>query len=95
MKSDRREIGRGAMDWVHLTQDKDRWKALMNTVINLQVQQNVGKFLGSRAAGGFSRRTQLRIVCVRLCFLITDFHEMLTECGGRPHSSAFKFSAFI
>jgi hypothetical protein len=34
-------------------------EALVNTVLNLRVPQNVGKFLGSCPAGGFSRRTQL------------------------------------
>jgi hypothetical protein len=25
------------VDWMHLTQDRDQWKALVNTVMNLQV----------------------------------------------------------
>jgi hypothetical protein len=32
-----REIGWGAMDWIDLAQDRDRWRALVNTVMNLQV----------------------------------------------------------
>jgi hypothetical protein len=32
-----REIGWGGMDWIHLAQDRDKWRALMNTVTNLQV----------------------------------------------------------
>jgi hypothetical protein len=31
----------------------------VNTVMNLRVPQNVGKFLSSCATGGFSRRVQL------------------------------------
>jgi hypothetical protein len=27
----------GDMDWIDLAQDRDRWCALMNTVMNLQV----------------------------------------------------------
>ena len=27
----------GSMDWIKLPQDKDRWRALVNTVKNLQV----------------------------------------------------------
>jgi hypothetical protein len=31
------EIGLGVVDWIGLTQDRYRWRALMNTVMNLQV----------------------------------------------------------
>jgi hypothetical protein len=34
---DRREIGWDDIDWIHLTQDKDHWLALVNTVMNLRV----------------------------------------------------------
>jgi hypothetical protein len=32
-----REIGCGGMDWIDLTQDRDQWRALVNTVMNLWV----------------------------------------------------------
>jgi hypothetical protein len=31
------EIGCGGMDWIDLAQDRDKWGALLNTVMNLQV----------------------------------------------------------
>jgi hypothetical protein len=31
-----REIGIGDVDWIHLAQDRDRWRALVNTVMNLR-----------------------------------------------------------
>jgi hypothetical protein len=34
---DLREIGWDGMDWVDLVQDRDKWKAVMNTVMNLRV----------------------------------------------------------
>jgi hypothetical protein len=34
---DLREIGFGDVDWIHWAQDRDRWWALVNTVMNLQV----------------------------------------------------------
>jgi hypothetical protein len=34
---DLREIGWGDMDWVDLAQDRDQWRALVNTVMNFQV----------------------------------------------------------
>jgi hypothetical protein len=36
IKMDLREIGFGDMDWIHLAQDRDRWWALVNMVMNLQ-----------------------------------------------------------
>jgi hypothetical protein len=36
MKMDLREIGFGDVDWIHLAQDRDRWQALVNTVMNLR-----------------------------------------------------------
>jgi hypothetical protein len=37
IKMIRREIRFGDVDWIHLAQDKDRWWAVVNTVMNLRV----------------------------------------------------------
>jgi hypothetical protein len=37
IKTDLREIGFGDVDWIHLAQDRDRWRAVVNTVMNLRV----------------------------------------------------------
>ena len=29
--------GGGGMDWIYLAQDRDRWRALLNAAVNLQV----------------------------------------------------------
>jgi hypothetical protein len=54
-----REIGWGGIDWIHLAQHCDQWRAFVNIVMNLWVPYNVGKFLSSSVTGGFPRRTQL------------------------------------
>jgi hypothetical protein len=36
-KMDLREIGFWDVDWIHLAQDMDRWRALVNAVMNLRV----------------------------------------------------------
>jgi hypothetical protein len=47
IRMDIREIGFGDVDWIHWAQDRDRWWALVNTVMNLRVPQNAGNFLTS------------------------------------------------
>jgi hypothetical protein len=37
IKMDVREIGWGGMDWIDLAQDRDQWRALMSTIMNLRV----------------------------------------------------------
>jgi hypothetical protein len=37
IKMDLQEVGYGAMDWIELTQDKDRWRTLVNAVMNLRL----------------------------------------------------------
>jgi hypothetical protein len=37
IKMDLREIGWDGMDWIELAQDRDQWRALLNTVIKFRV----------------------------------------------------------
>jgi hypothetical protein len=47
IKMDLQEVGGSCGDWMELAEDRDRWRALVSTVRNLQVPLNVGKFLTS------------------------------------------------
>jgi hypothetical protein len=37
IKIDLREVGSGGVEWIHLAQDRDRWRAVVNAVMNLRL----------------------------------------------------------
>ena len=42
IKMDLQEVGGGCGDWMELAQDRDRWRALVSTVMNLRVRKMRG-----------------------------------------------------
>jgi hypothetical protein len=43
------------LDWIHLAEDSEKWRAVVNMVMNLRVQQNAENFLKtSRNSGSLS-----------------------------------------
>ena len=45
IKMDLQEVGKGCGDWMELAQDRNRWRALMSTVMNFRVPKMRGNFL--------------------------------------------------
>jgi hypothetical protein len=56
------DVGWGDVDWIGLAQDRDRWRALVNSVLNLRVTWNAGKLSSGLTSGGLSSSAQLHRV---------------------------------
>jgi hypothetical protein len=54
------EVGWGDVDWIGLAQDRDRWRALVNSVLNL----NTGKLSSVQTTRDLSSSAQLHGVVV-------------------------------
>ena len=54
IRTDLKEIGWFGTDWIYLAQDTGQWRAVVNTVIELRVPQNVGNFLTNWGNVSFS-----------------------------------------
>jgi hypothetical protein len=58
-KIDVGEIGWDGMDWNDVAQDRDQWRARLNTIMNLRVPCNSWNFFRGCTIDGFSRRAHL------------------------------------
>jgi hypothetical protein len=56
------EIWWGGVNWIGRAQDKDKWRALVNSVMNLWVPQNAGTLSFAYTTGVLSSSAQLRRV---------------------------------
>ena len=59
IKMDLQEVGGGCGDWMELAQDRERWRALVNTVRNLRVPKMREISWLAAEPVSFSRRTLL------------------------------------
>jgi len=59
IRMDLQEVGGGCGDWMELAQDRDRWRALVSTVMNLRVPKMRGIPCLAAEPGSFSRKTPL------------------------------------
>jgi hypothetical protein len=59
VRTDLGEVGWGVVDWTGLAQNRNRWRALVNSVLNLRVPENAGKLSSGLTSGGLLSSAQL------------------------------------
>jgi hypothetical protein len=62
IRMDLGEVGWGDVDWIGLAQDRNRWRALVSSVLNLRVPWNAGKLSNGLTSSGLSSSVQLHRV---------------------------------
>jgi hypothetical protein len=62
IRMDLGEVGWGDVGWIGLGKDRNKWRALVNSVLKLQVPWNAGKLSSGLASGGLSSSAQLHRV---------------------------------
>jgi hypothetical protein len=53
------QVGWGDVEWIGLAQDRNRWRVLVNSVLDLRVPLNAGKLSSGLASSGLSSSAQL------------------------------------
>jgi hypothetical protein len=59
IRMDLGEMGWGDVDWIGLAQDRDRWRALVNSALNRRVTRNAGKLSSVQTTRDLSGSAQL------------------------------------
>jgi hypothetical protein len=62
IRTDLLKLGYGDVDWVGLARDRNRRRALVNSVLNLRIPLNARKLSSILTTGGFSSGAQLHVV---------------------------------
>jgi hypothetical protein len=56
------EVEWGDVDWIGLAKDRNRWRALVNSVLNLGISRNAGKLSSGLTSSGLFSSVQLHRV---------------------------------
>jgi hypothetical protein len=82
IRMDLGEVGWGDVDWIALALDRDRWRALLSSVLNLRAPQNAGKLSSVQTSRDLSSSAHLHSVSYEVVWSIMSFktRRFLTFC---------------
>jgi hypothetical protein len=72
------EVGWGDVDWIGLAKDRNRWRAVVNSVLSLRVPWNAGKLSSGLTSSGLSGSAQLHRVSYLVIYIVTEWCPMAT-----------------
>jgi hypothetical protein len=91
----------GGVDWIGVAQDRDKWRGLLNVVINLRVPSNAGKFLCICKIGSSSRAQMIELVSYVLWggnfflrFTPTHTNDKIMACNKNTHTKKEKHLSY-
>jgi hypothetical protein len=67
------EMGWGDVDWTSLAQDRKRWRALVNLVLNLRVPWNAGKLSSGLTSSGLSSSAQPQTYFILVGYILLHY----------------------
>jgi hypothetical protein len=81
IRMDLAEVGWSDVDWIGLAQDRNRWRALVNSVLNLRVPWNAGKLSSDLTSSGLSSSAQLHRVNLFIRFDVLIIMKHVVFCN--------------
>jgi len=76
------------VDRINLAQDRDKRRALVNTIMNLRVPQNAGNFLASCGTASFSRRILNHVASDPRILIGNYLYNFNTAVLGRQYAGS-------